>query len=363
MAKKHTFVWDGRGERGEDARFSIMAGRTATDLRLTLVHFRVLSHLGRFNHKKGWCRLSQAGLAEMFGVGRQAINAAVRELVDWHYIEKQSQAESGESFCLYRIVIDRDEEGGVSCTGDTPPGGGVSSTGDTPQGGECRVQATPVSAVGDTRVALEATPPQSPVKTTRARIDHIDHVDPRPPTPQARKRARGERGRDNLNSPQEVGHLLASLRTKAEWAAAVAHLIEPVLRQRQIDAPDPAYVIAEIAKWAAEAALPETLLRAAAHRLLEARKVTVRSEHFVEAVRAVQGSIGVALTVDRPGAAAVEPDGLTTISVRKHPGAFAAWLAHYRERKDRKVELMERHGFVRVPTMHPPTHQATEVRP
>lgn len=190
MGKKHTFVWDGRGERGEDARLSIMAGRTATDLRLTLVHFRILSHLGRFNHRKGWCRLSQAGLAEMFGVGRQAINAAVRELVEWQYIEKQSQAESGESFCLYRIVIDRDDEGGVSCTGDTSQagaqGGGVSSTHDTPPScvaeGECRVQATPVSAPGDTRVALEATPPKSAVKT-RARDRHIDHVDKPPLAP------------------------------------------------------------------------------------------------------------------------------------------------------------------------------------
>lgn len=121
---KHEFVWDGRGENGEDARLSIIAGRAATDARFTCVHFRVLAHLGRFNNKKGWCRISQTDLAELFGVTRRAINGALAQLVKWGYLARKSQQETGESFCQYRTILD---QGGVSTDVLTPPSSGVSS--------------------------------------------------------------------------------------------------------------------------------------------------------------------------------------------------------------------------------------------
>src|SRR6476620_3089001 len=111
------FLWDGVRDDGRNMRFSVVPGRAADDLRLTCVHFRILGFLGRFNQQKGWCRLSQTKLAEAFGVRRQAVNKAMSELVEWGYIEKQSQENSGDSFCFYRTVIDRpDEGGGVSAT-------------------------------------------------------------------------------------------------------------------------------------------------------------------------------------------------------------------------------------------------------
>jgi hypothetical protein len=126
------FIWDGRGDRGDHTRYSFLPGRAATDLRLTQIHFRILAYLGRFNQKKGWCRLSQSDLARQFGVRRQAVNKAVKELAKWGYVEKRGQAESRESFCFYRTVIGPPEEPvGVSDKPDTPLREAVSARPDT----------------------------------------------------------------------------------------------------------------------------------------------------------------------------------------------------------------------------------------
>lgn len=154
---KPDFVWDGRGERGEDARYSVIPGAAASDLRLSGLHFRILAHLGRFNQKKGWCRLSQAGLADMFEVRRQSVNKCVGELVGWGYIDRQSQEETGESFCLYRTILD---QGGVSGETDTPP--------------EKRTRG--VSGIADTSVASGRTPVSPPRTQKNEHIEHIEEV-------------------------------------------------------------------------------------------------------------------------------------------------------------------------------------------
>ena len=171
---KHEFVWDGRGERGEDARYSIMAGRAASDRLLKCVHFRILAHLGRFNQRKGWCRLNQSELAALFGVHRQAINKAINQLVKWRYIEKRDQADSGESFCLYRAMIDAVEslkdKGGSVCSRRHPLRAGVSGIADTSVG----QSGHPCTPGAD-------TPPRSGI-TTRAKSDHVDHIERERPT-------------------------------------------------------------------------------------------------------------------------------------------------------------------------------------
>jgi biotin operon repressor len=150
---KHEFVWDGRGERGEDARLSVISGRAATDLRFTCVHFRVLAHLGRFNHKKGWCRISQKGLGELLSISRRSINKAIGQLVEWGYIEEKTQEESGESFCHYRTILDQGE---VRSELPTPPEG-------------VRSQLPTSEKPRDTRVG-----------TRKDTLDHhIDHVEDR----------------------------------------------------------------------------------------------------------------------------------------------------------------------------------------
>lgn len=109
MSKDSERVWDGRGDRLCDARFYWGSGRAADDLRLTGIHMRLLLHLGRQHQRRGWVLVSQSEIAERWSVSRQSINLAIKELVDWGYLSKQSQAESGESFCLYRLLLNEDD--------------------------------------------------------------------------------------------------------------------------------------------------------------------------------------------------------------------------------------------------------------
>lgn len=168
---QHEFVWDGRGDRGANARWCIIPGRSPDDLRFTSVHFRLLTHLGRFNQQRGWCRLSQIDLAEQFDVRRQSINKALRELVEWGYVHKRGQQETGDSFCQYRINVDvgdaelRPIEAGVSASSDTPPCPAPADTGVCP-----------------TKTLV------SPLRTPNN--DHIDHIDKRTPVAPSRGRAR-----------------------------------------------------------------------------------------------------------------------------------------------------------------------------
>jgi hypothetical protein len=164
------FLWDAVRDDGKDMRYSVLPGCAADDLRLAGVHFRILAFLGRFNQRKGWCRLSQTKLAELFGVCRQTINKATGELVEWGYLEKQSQEKSSDTFCLYRTIIDRAKEGGE-----------VSDVADTPRGEVSAIVDTGVHYGGQTCPAGEDTSPDHGT-TTRALIDLFDLID-RPPCP------------------------------------------------------------------------------------------------------------------------------------------------------------------------------------
>jgi hypothetical protein len=185
-----------------------------------------------------------------------------------------------------------------------------------------------------------------------------------PPTPRVRKRrTRGASGRGSSDGG-EVDQLLAPLRTEPAWANALSLLIEPIVRQRKILAPDPADLLRRTAGWAAD--LPVATLRAATYRLLQERHSAVTEESIVAAVRAVQKDAGLQQTRDRPAAPAVEADGLVMITERDQPAAFRAWLAHYEAQdqagalKDGRalrhiVTLASKHRALRVPSLTPPT--------
>ncbi|HXF55654.1 MAG TPA: helix-turn-helix domain-containing protein [Hyphomicrobiaceae bacterium] len=207
-------VIDGRGDRLADARYCILPGRSADDKRLSGLHYRLLSHIGRSNQNKGWCRLSQTEMAERWGVRRQSISRAGKELVEWGYIEKLSQVESGESFCLYRVIIDHP---GVQPTGDTPPGEGVQPTGDT--GGPLPV--APVSPRKDTLTIKRSSdhPPVVPQRGDRAHRLPDDFVVPDEWRTWAAKHSPANVARIAAEAEKFIDHWRATGGRKVDWQA------------------------------------------------------------------------------------------------------------------------------------------------
>jgi hypothetical protein len=87
-------------------RYSIIPGDFVTDERATLVHFRVLTALGRRINRAGWCRYHQSEIASAIGYSRQYVNATLKDLVEWGYVEKRGQSETNRNICSYRVLID-----------------------------------------------------------------------------------------------------------------------------------------------------------------------------------------------------------------------------------------------------------------
>lgn len=188
-------IWDGRGEALDDARLTTADGRMADDLRLKGLHFRIMAHVGRQNHRRGWLRVSQTELAERWQCHRVALNRAFKQLVEWSYLLQQTQEEAGESFCLYKVALDGEaDEGPAPAKPAKTPLRGVQPTGYTPServaAGGCNVQVTPVQPTGYTCVAAEVTPPSAPYISSRAhRLSPTDADSTPPPPPVAVARA------------------------------------------------------------------------------------------------------------------------------------------------------------------------------
>lgn len=87
-------------------RLSIIAGDFAEEARADVLHFRILSLIGRHTDKKGWCRLKQAGIAEKLDVTRETVCRKIKDLVDWGYIEKRAHDATGRAI-FYRTILDR----------------------------------------------------------------------------------------------------------------------------------------------------------------------------------------------------------------------------------------------------------------
>lgn len=131
----------------EHARYSIVPPRAAADERLKLAHFRVMTYLGRVNTQQGWCEFSQKAAANALPLGRQAINSAVSDLVEWGYVERMGQKLTKSALCQYRLMVDEPDDGDVSPTDDTPPKGRVAHGRHT-----CPSEATHVSPAEDTNI-------------------------------------------------------------------------------------------------------------------------------------------------------------------------------------------------------------------
>lgn len=314
-------IWDGRGDRGEDARYAVLPARAADDLRLSGLHLRLLTHMGRWNHRKGWLRISQTEIAERWGVSRQRLNMAIADLVTWLYVEKRSQAETGEACCHYRTMIDTDD--GVRAHSSTElPQEDVSPTGDTPQDAD-------VSPTGDTRVIPEVTH-VSPTKDTKEDLTIVidqthTHTVPKPPCVRELDRCLQD-GVDPLVVEQFIAPLLGSLR----WP--------PGIDDRQA-------FLAGIGRTLA--GTPPALLAEAATAALAGRTVWPSAALAKQIVERCQRKTD-------PGSAA---------PVRLLPGSpgYEAWLRHYRAAgKSNWARYCERQGYVIERSEYPPVkHEGT----
>lgn len=152
-----------RASDWHNARWCQIPPAVATDLRMTLIHYRILAYLGRVGKGNGWAEFSQKEVAKLFGVARTTVNEATKDLVEWGYLKKRSQEETKSAFCHYKVVLDND--GDVSARDDTPPDGA------------CRLEATPLSAEDDTRVGIKDTHLETESVSNTPPTPSADHVE------------------------------------------------------------------------------------------------------------------------------------------------------------------------------------------
>ncbi len=90
-------------------RFSILPARAVEDQRLRPAAFRVLSALGTFSDRDGWCWPSLTTLAKQCNVTRQAVHQHIQHLRKIGYIEiqRQQRPDRGNAANRYRLLFDR----------------------------------------------------------------------------------------------------------------------------------------------------------------------------------------------------------------------------------------------------------------
>lgn len=250
-------------EDWDNARYAITPPRAALDLRLTLIHFRLMSMLGRVNTQQGWCEMSQTAFAEALGYARGSVVRAVKELVEWGYVEKRGQEASGSARCHYRLLIDEAEEPDDDAT--------CNVEGDTPT---CNV-------AGDTGV----TSHESDVSRTWDTIEERSKIKDHSPSPSA-DGARGE-GRSIDDGEREVGtpeaeQILAELARAGVDPPVINLLLRPVLTRRRFSNGDRVATLLGLGKRA-RGLEPEALKRAA-RDVLDAGVMTIKAERFGKAV-------------------------------------------------------------------------------
>lgn len=152
---------------------------------------------------------------------------------------------------------------------------------------------------------------------------------PRPSPPSPPQAVGRERKRD-LSKIAAVDALLVDVVGSdgcPDRQRAVAVLIEPLARQRRIDAPDPRFSLTTIADWAAKH--PDTVLKRARDRVLRKRDVTVKPSDIEAALKA---EIEHAKSEARLARSPVIVTGTERFrraieAVRRIDPAEAAWLA------------------------------------
>lgn len=80
---------------------AVVPAAAVTDERVGSAALRVLLVLGSHTDKAGWCRVKQATVASLLGVGRTAVVAHLAHLADLGYVEVKRTGRSS----VYRVVL------------------------------------------------------------------------------------------------------------------------------------------------------------------------------------------------------------------------------------------------------------------
>lgn len=85
---------------------AVIPARSVLDQRVGNAGLRVLLILGSHTDKAGWCRVKQETIADLLGVGRQAVSRQVVALTELGYVKAQRTGRSSR----YRVVLDVPEQ-------------------------------------------------------------------------------------------------------------------------------------------------------------------------------------------------------------------------------------------------------------
>jgi len=105
-------------------RYSIIPANAVWDRRLTHTDLRVLTALGSYTDKQGWCFPSQQEVADKVGVHRQKVCSAIKVLIDCGYVMSRPRTDPkrGKIGCEYRVVIDTQDVETTPMSVDTDNG-------------------------------------------------------------------------------------------------------------------------------------------------------------------------------------------------------------------------------------------------
>lgn len=318
-------TFEGRGDKLADARMSWLSGRVADDARLGLLHFRMLAHLGRQNHRRGWLRLSQQELAEAWGCSRSRLNQAIGDLVDWGYVRKRTQAESHESYCTYKVRLDDpeddDEQAGNMPEGECSPGGTPHQGGSVPPAEHlCSPGGTPLFPGRNTPHHITARAPTTPIFAEQIPA----HTSSR-------------------SVCASGGNLVDELRAEGQHLHVIEHLIAPLWGKLRFDSRDePGQLLRGIRDVLAE--LPDGALIETAQTLLRERTVWPSAAVAWKAAEACQRR--------------------HMVRIERGTTEWVAWAAHWRAAGHKfLITTYEAQGYAMVPRRFPPVAAAKPAIP
>lgn len=314
-----------RVEDWDEARYSVLPARVAMDERLEKSHLLVLIYIGRVNTQNGWCEFSQTSAADLFGLRRQAVNAAVSDLTEWCYIEKLSQQETKSSVCHYRVLIDSpdcDDED-VSAPGDTATTDHVSAPGDTPPEGGVRSRRHPCPP--------QQTPVSAPSTDTHCRSE-IKDLPPLPPAASATQD--GGEGEDCSNQI-----FIDRLRDDGIALPQCEALLIPLLQVKPFrtqEHPD---------RMASLLAIRTEIAKCAPDVLANALPAILRDRHVLP---------GLSKLLEFVAKDAAPAGKHLAINRWDNPREFGAWQVYYDRERPALGRLMRDNGRAAVPAQFPP---------